>query len=201
MDERRRRILAAVEQWLDEHPDEPLPAGLDPALGEVAEAPDDLAALTAAITACRHDVQLQGKIFRRLEAALATALDAATGGSEADGDALAEAYDRLLRCWRGATAAGADLPWLVTRRRATVVLEGVVRGLELALARLRDMLSASGCEVFDPLGEDFDPQRMRAVGTEPRGPGQRSGEVVETLSVGRRRGDAIVRPAEVRIAK
>lgn len=206
MSERKRAILDAVARWLDEHPDDPLPAGLDVGLAaDSAPPPADLLGLVAAVTACRHDVQLQGKAFRRMQegiaAMLATKSEPVAAAAPVDGELLMELYDRIERCHRGTVTARRDLPFFLTRRRAASLLAGIGDGLELSRGRLDELLADRDLQTFDPLGENFDPQRMRAVATRERRAGERTGVVVDTLAVGFTRNGTVVRPADVTLAR
>ncbi|MBK8979490.1 MAG: nucleotide exchange factor GrpE [Planctomycetes bacterium] len=206
--ERRAAILEAVATWLDEHPDEPLPAGLDPALqDEPAAPPADLAELAGAVLACRHDVKLHTKVVKRLEEQLAAVLagfeaSRARQPRDADpADALTELYDRVRRCTQACSEAGSDLPWLSGRAAVQRRLAGIAAGIDLTLQRAGELLAAAGLRTIDPTGQPFDPATMRAAGTRAADDDIAAGHVAETLRVGLERDGEVVRPAEVLVAR
>lgn len=212
--ERRQAILDAVGRWLDEHPDEPLPAGLDPALAEDRPPPGDLASLAGSVLALRHDVKLQTKVLKRVEEGLG---DASQGMAEAQRelgsraavaeDTLVELFDRLRRCAQACATAGEGLPRWSGRRRTRELVEGLAAGVELTLQRAGELLVDGGLVAVDPTGEPFDPQRMRAVGRIEAQGSVLPGSVVETVRVGLERHPqsraerTTVRLAEVIVAR
>jgi molecular chaperone GrpE (heat shock protein) len=205
---RKAEILAAVSAWLDEHADEPLPAGIDPDLVDDTSPAADLGAMVAAVLACRHEVKLQTKAFRRVEERLGAALDelaavreAATRASGAQAEALVELFDRLRRCAGACTEAGVGLPWFGARAAAERRLAGLGEGLALTLARARELLAERGFATVEPTAEPFDALRMRAVGRAEPTPAIRAGCVLETVRAGIERDGTVVRPAEVVVAR
>lgn len=202
---RKQEILAAVAHWLDVHGDEPLPAGLDPALAGEPDAPaPDLLTLANAVTACRLDVQVQAKAFKRLEDKLnAPPPPPAPPRDDARLDAvrgeLIDVFDRLRRC----VQASADVPRTGWFARAPLLAHAasVRQGIEMTLARLQEVLTRLDLRAFDPHGQTFDAARMNALGTAEASPLAKDGTVAETIRVGFLRDTAVLRPADVRVAR
>ncbi|HKA23364.1 MAG TPA: nucleotide exchange factor GrpE [Candidatus Eisenbacteria bacterium] len=76
----------------------------------------------------------------------------------------------------------------------------IVQGVRLVHGRVRDILRNHGVEVVDPLGKPFDPHEAEAV-LEVDAPGQVPGTVVSVVEKGYRRGDRLLRPAKVTVAR
>jgi molecular chaperone GrpE len=74
------------------------------------------------------------------------------------------------------------------------------KGVELIHAKLHDLLRKQGVRPIDALGADFDPNLHQAVLHEVS-PEHREGEVVGELRRGYMRGDRLLRPAMVKVAK
>lgn len=214
-DVRKADILAAVGRWLDAHGDEPLPQGIDPALaeGEATVAPD-LLALANAVTACRLDVQVQSKAFKRLEEKLAatavappvaapsvapTSRDDATL-SALRGD-LIDVFDRLRRCAQASGEVPRAGGFFAGTRPLQAHAAAVRQGIEMTLSRLEEVLARVDVRAFDPRGQAFDAAKMSALGTAPASAEHKDGTVAETIRVGFTRQGAVHRPAEVRVAR
>src|SRR6266550_1926192 len=74
------------------------------------------------------------------------------------------------------------------------------KGVELIRAKLDDVLKKRGVRPIEALGADFDPNVHQAVMHEAS-PGHRDGEVIAELAKGYMRGDRLLRPAMVKVAK
>ena len=74
------------------------------------------------------------------------------------------------------------------------------RGVELIHAKLHDLLRKQGVRAIDALGSDFDPNVHQAVSHE-ESPEHREGEVIGEMRRGYMRGDRLLRPAMVKVAK
>jgi molecular chaperone GrpE len=72
-------------------------------------------------------------------------------------------------------------------------------GIKLVHAEVIAALSRVGVELFEPLGEHFDPEVHEAVAQQPV-EGAESGTVVEVYQRGCRLGDSVIRPARVLVA-
>ena len=198
---RRQEILARIEAWLREWPDEePLPAGLDPALVEEVEPVPDLAELAGAVLASGRDVQIQGKALKRLQETL-EAGQARREGENLLLEEMLDLHDRLSRCLAEARKAAARLSLPGRWTGAGRALQGVARGVEMTLERLEEVLGRADVRPFASTGKVFDPQVMRAVDTVPAGPKAPPGRVAATVRTGFIRGSTVLRPAEVKVAK
>ena len=203
--ERRQSILAAVATWLDSAPDdEPLPKGLDPALGTSdtgdPAAAADLAAIVAAVTACSKELQIQSKTMKRLESQLAPANEPSAREEKLLLD-VCDLHDRLARCVGSGAKACDDAPWLARRFGGVGIARSLVAGVALVAARTSDLLEQQGITPMPAVGEPFDPERMRALEAVAAPEGTLPGTVVECLRTGYLRGDTILRSAEVRVAR
>ena len=74
------------------------------------------------------------------------------------------------------------------------------KGVELIHAKLNDLLKKQDVTPIETLGSDFDPNVHQAVAHEAS-PGHRDGEVIDELRRGYMRGDRLLRPAMVKVAK
>ena len=72
--------------------------------------------------------------------------------------------------------------------------------MELIHAKLHDMLRKQGVSPIEALGADFDPNVHQAVAHEAS-PEHREGEVIGELRRGYMKGDRLLRPAMVKVAK
>ena len=74
-------------------------------------------------------------------------------------------------------------------------------GVEMNLRLFRQKLGLLGLEPIEPLGDDFDPEVAEAVAVVPvRDPGQ-SQKVVAVVQRGYRRGEHLLRPAQVHVGQ
>ena len=78
--------------------------------------------------------------------------------------------------------------------------EAYRRGIELIQTKLYDLLKKLNVRPIDALGADFDPKIHQAV-IQESSPGHRDGEVIGELRKGYMRGDRLLRPAMVKVAK
>jgi molecular chaperone GrpE len=76
----------------------------------------------------------------------------------------------------------------------------IVAGVRLVHERVREILRAHGVEVVDPVGKPFDPHEAEAV-LEVEAPGRVPGTVVDVIEKGYRRGERLLRPAKVTVAR
>jgi len=74
--------------------------------------------------------------------------------------------------------------------------EGLAKGFALVHDELRSALERSGVKAFDPAGSKFDPALHEAISTAPA-EGVEPGIVVETLELGYRVDEQVIRPARV----
>lgn len=74
------------------------------------------------------------------------------------------------------------------------------KGIGLIHAKFTDMLRRQGVKPIDAVGKDFDPNFHQAVAQEESG-AHRDGEVTAELRRGYLKGDRLLRPAMVKVAK
>jgi molecular chaperone GrpE len=74
------------------------------------------------------------------------------------------------------------------------------RGVELIHAKLHDLLRKQGIKPIEALGADFDPNIHQAV-VQEESPAHREGEVIGEMRRGYMKGDRLLRPAMVKVAK
>jgi molecular chaperone GrpE len=74
------------------------------------------------------------------------------------------------------------------------------KGIELIAAKLHELIKKHGVRPIDAVGQDFNPELHQAVSYE-ESPGHREGEVVTEMRRGYMRGDKLLRPAMVKVAK
>ena len=74
------------------------------------------------------------------------------------------------------------------------------KGVELIQSKLQELLRRQGVRTIEALGADFDPNIHQAVAHEVS-PGHPDGEVIDELRRGYMKGDRLLRPAMVKVAK
>lgn len=74
------------------------------------------------------------------------------------------------------------------------------KGVELIYAKLTDLLRRQGVKPIDVTGQDFDPNVHQAVSQEDSAT-HRDGEVIAELRRGYLKGERLLRPAMVKVAK
>lgn len=79
--------------------------------------------------------------------------------------------------------------------------DALVSGVKLVHKMFRERLGELGLERHDPLGQDFDPTTMEALGVVPVNDPAKDGKVALTLRAGFRFGSRELRPALVQIGK
>lgn len=95
---------------------------------------------------------------------------------------LLPAIDNLQRALAAADAEGSS--------------DGLAKGFALVHDELRSALERSGVNAFDPVGAKFDPTMHEAISTAPA-EGVEPGTVLETLELGYRVDEQVIRPARV----
>lgn len=213
--EARRAILVRVEAMLDElDAGAAPPVGIAPALLEEDATAPDLYSLLGQMTALTREVQLQGRAANRMSSEVAqlvqqvseSAGQAAAKTAAARRDAQTELLGDLLdvreRVARGLDDARKRLDSMrgfFARLGHRAVVEAVVRGNELAIERVDEILRRYGVHEAGRIGEAFDPNSMRAVETEAR-TDLAPGTVTEVVRRGWRMAERTLRYAEVRVA-
>ena len=74
------------------------------------------------------------------------------------------------------------------------------KGVELIHTKLHELLRKQGVQPIEALGTDFDPNQHQAV-TYEASPEHRDGEVIGELRRGYMKGERLLRPALVKVAK
>ncbi|MBI5628523.1 MAG: nucleotide exchange factor GrpE [Candidatus Rokubacteria bacterium] len=217
--EAKQRLLDRVAAWIDELDEpEPDPAGLAPeALAEAPAGEPDLLTLHAQLAALTQETRLLGRATSRLTTESKEAIEQLesrnTGGVAAETLArarrearmeqaaeLLDVRDRLVRGIDQARARLAEIPpWRQRLLGGAGLLEALVRGNELALERLDDLLRRLSLHEVPSEGRAFDPSTMRAVETAVRD-GVTPGTVLDVFRSGWLSGETVVRFAEVRVA-
>lgn len=75
--------------------------------------------------------------------------------------------------------------------------EKMKQGLQMVKASFEKTLADEGIEPFDPTGEEFDPATSNAVMAQPAGEGEAAGIVKQTFVKGYKKGERILRFAQV----
>lgn len=73
------------------------------------------------------------------------------------------------------------------------------KGIEMVLRSFRKLLDEEGIEAIDPVNEEFDPALCEAVMSEPAAEGVEPGYVKEVFLKGYKRGDKVLRYAQVKV--
>jgi molecular chaperone GrpE len=133
----------------------------------------------------------------------ATAEALARARRDARMEQAAELLDVRDRLVRGVDQARARLGAIPSWRRRILggsdLLEALVRGNELALERLDDLLRRLSLREVAAEGRPFDPSTMRAVEAVVRD-GTAPGTVLDVYRTGWLSGETVIRFAEVRVA-
>jgi molecular chaperone GrpE (heat shock protein) len=213
----RQAILARVEATLDamETAEAP-PDGIAAAfLDEETAATPDLYELLAQMTALTREVQLQGRAANRLSSEVTQLVQqvsentvgqvtakSAAARRDAQTELLGEMLDVRERVARGRDEARkrlASFGGFFVRFGSRPVVEALLRGNELALERLDEILRRHGVHEIVCDGAAFDPNTMRAVETDLRAD-VRPGMVTEVVRRGYQTAERILRYAEVKVS-
>jgi molecular chaperone GrpE len=105
---------------------------------------------------------------------------------------------------RGKTQVARDLIPVIDnldRALAAATADDPLRkGVELVRADLQSALNRAGIQAYDPSGERFDPNLHEALATRGED-GAESGSVIETLELGYRLDEQVIRAARVVVAE
>jgi molecular chaperone GrpE len=212
----RSAIMARVEAALDamETAETP-PEGIAAAFLEAETPAPDLYELLAQMTALTREVQLQGRAANRLSSEVTHLVQevsentvgqvtarASAARRDAQGELLGELLDVRERVARGRDEARkrlASFSGLLVRFGSRPVVEAVLRGNELALERLDEILRRNGVHEIVCEGTAFDPNTMRAVEIDVRND-VRPGLVTEVVRRGYQTAERILRYAEVKVS-
>jgi molecular chaperone GrpE (heat shock protein) len=213
--ESRRAILDRVEAMLDQLDAGAVPPeGIDMAILEEDGATPDLYTLLAQMTALTREVQLQGRAANRMSSEVAqlvqqvsestgqVAARTAVARRDAQAELLGDLLDVRDRIARGLDDARKRLDSFLgffARIGSRAVVEAIVRGNELALERIDEILRRYGVHEVARAGQPYDPDVMRAVETEARAD-VAPGTVTEVVRRGWRTAERMLRHAEVRVS-
>ena len=84
-------------------------------------------------------------------------------------------------------------------RALTMCDENTKKGIEMVLRSFRTLLEAEGIEEINPVNEEFDPKYCEAIMSEPAQDGVESGYVKEVFLKGYKRGEKVLRYAQVKV--
>ncbi|MEN8131055.1 MAG: nucleotide exchange factor GrpE [Pseudomonadota bacterium] len=112
---------------------------------------------------------------------------------------IIELRDRIEAGLRGASRYRPGLLVRANRRNARF-LNSLSEGQEITLRRLDSLLSQHQVQPIEAIGSTLDPQCMRVHSVKHR-PQYENGQVIEEISKGYRRGEDILRIAEVIVNK
>ena len=94
-----------------------------------------------------------------------------------------------------------DLQRVGAWQAESTTVEALVEGVDLVERKFRQALEAAGVEVFDPVGEVFDPNIMEAMLGVPTENPEEDQKVQEVFQKGYRFKGQLVRPARVVVFK
>ena len=77
--------------------------------------------------------------------------------------------------------------------------EQTKKGIEMVLRSFKKLLDEEGIEEIDPKNEEFDPAFCEAIMSEPAADGVEPGYVKEVFLKGYKRGDKVIRFAQVKV--
>ena len=77
--------------------------------------------------------------------------------------------------------------------------ENTKKGIEMVLRSFKALLEGEGIEEINPVGEEFDPQLCEAIMSAPAAEGVEPGYVKEVFLKGYKRGDKVLRFAQVKV--
>lgn len=77
--------------------------------------------------------------------------------------------------------------------------DSFLKGVEMVMRQVADLLKKQGVEAIDPAGKPFDPYAHEIIVQEPRDDYE-NGVVIESVQKGYKLGDRIIRTAKVKIA-
>ncbi len=85
------------------------------------------------------------------------------------------------------------------RALASCADENTKKGIEMVLRSFKKLLEDEGIEAIDPKDEEFDPAFCEAILSEPAAEGVEPGYVKEVFVKGYRRGEKVLRYAQVKV--
>ena len=92
-----------------------------------------------------------------------------------------------------------DLQRIAELDLSNATVDTIMEGVDLVERKFARTLEESGIEVIDPVGDEFDPERMEAMMRVPSDSQQQVGTVAQGLQKGYSLKDVLVRPARVSV--
>ena len=92
-----------------------------------------------------------------------------------------------------------DLQRVAELDLSNATVDTIIEGVDLVERKFARTLEESGIEVIDPVGDEFDPERMEAMMRVPSDSQQEVGTVAQVLQKGYSLKDVLVRPARVSV--
>lgn len=92
-----------------------------------------------------------------------------------------------------------DLQRIAELDLSNATVDTIMEGVDLVERKFARTLEESGIEVIDPVGDEFDPERMEAMMRVPSDSQQQVGTVAKVLQKGYSLKDVLVRPARVSV--
>ncbi len=92
-----------------------------------------------------------------------------------------------------------DLQRIAELDLSNATVDTIMEGVDLVERKFARTLEESGIEVIDPVGDEFDPERMEAMMRVPSDSQQQVGTVAQVLQKGYSLKDVLVRPARVSV--
>ena len=92
-----------------------------------------------------------------------------------------------------------DLQRIAELDLSNATVDTIMEGVDLVERKFARTLEESGIEVIDPVGDEFDPERMEAMMRVPSDSQQQGGTVAQVLQKGYSLKDVLVRPARVSV--
>ena len=92
-----------------------------------------------------------------------------------------------------------DLQRIAELNLSNATVDTIMEGVDLVERKFARTLEESGIEVIDPVGDEFDPERMEAMMRVPSDSQQQVGTVAQVLQKGYSLKDVLVRPARVSV--
>ena len=92
-----------------------------------------------------------------------------------------------------------DLQRIAELDLSNATVDTIMEGVDLVERKFARTLEESGIEVIDPVGDEFDPERMEAMMRVPSDSQQQVGTVAQVFQKGYSLKDVLVRPARVSV--
>jgi molecular chaperone GrpE len=182
-------------------PDEPTlsntgarPDGATPDHTEAAPAADDLETLRAELA------EIEQKADEYLRLAQRTQADFINYRRRMEEERAQQARDAGISVLQRLFPILDDFERALANATPTELESNWGQGVQLVERNLRGLLAAEGIETIPAEGKEFDPRLHEAVGSAPS-PGVPEGHVLLVARPGYRKGDRVLRPTQVLVAR